>query len=327
MSTTSKSPRRVLLVAYETGMEALATYSHPCSPKTFTQPQLFACLVLKAFLRTDYRGLACVLADLPDLRQAIGLPRTPHFTTFQKAAHRLLRCPHVGRLLDATVRRTMGRARRVDLAAVDSTGMESHHVSRYFLTRRSREPGIWQTTTYKRFPKLAVVCDCLRHLVLSLYTARGPTPDVHRLRQTLTPATRRVHIEHLLADAGYDSEANHCFARDGCGIRTTIPPTHGRPTTKLPTTRYRRLMRQHFNTAAYGQRWQVETVFSAIKRRLGASLHGRTYHSQNRDMALMVLTYNIMLIWHAMQAFLRSNPDTFSSPGQGESTDLGMPLE
>ncbi len=51
MSMTSKSPRRVLLVAYETGMEALATYSHPCSPQTFTQPQLLACLVLKTFLR------------------------------------------------------------------------------------------------------------------------------------------------------------------------------------------------------------------------------------------------------------------------------------
>ena len=51
---------------------------------------------------------------------------------------------------------------------------------------------------------------------------------------------------------------------------------------------------------------EVEAVFSAIKRRLGSSLRGRTYHSQNRDMALMVLTYNIMLIWHAMKGFLRS---------------------
>ncbi len=296
----------VLLVAYATGKDALAEYTHPCSPKKFTQPQLFACLVLKTFLRTDYRGLAKFLDDLPDLRRTIDLKHTPHFTTFQKAAHRLLRHPHIGRLLDTTVRRAMGRTRRVDLAAVDSTGLEAHHVSRYFITRRSREPGLWQTTTYRRFPKLAVVCDCLRHVVLSFYTARGPTPDVHQLRRTLTPATRRVRITHLLADAGYDSEANHCFARHDCGIRTTIPPKYGRPTTKLPTTHYRRLMKQRFDTAAYGQRWQVETVFSAIKRRLGSSLRGRTYHSQNRDMALMVLTYNIMLIWHAMKGFLQS---------------------
>jgi len=76
MSTTSKSPRMVLLVAYATGKEALAEYTHPCSPKKFTQPQLFACLVLKTFLRTDYRGLAKFLDDLPDLRGRIDLKRT-----------------------------------------------------------------------------------------------------------------------------------------------------------------------------------------------------------------------------------------------------------
>ena len=97
----------VLLVAYATGKDALAEYTHPCSPKKFTQPQLFACLVLKTFLRTDYRGLACLLEDLPDLRRTIDLKRTPHFTTFQKAAHRLLRHPHIGRLLDTTVRRAI----------------------------------------------------------------------------------------------------------------------------------------------------------------------------------------------------------------------------
>jgi hypothetical protein len=35
---------------------ALLLYSHRNSPKKFTQHQLFACLVLKNFLRTDYRG-------------------------------------------------------------------------------------------------------------------------------------------------------------------------------------------------------------------------------------------------------------------------------
>jgi hypothetical protein len=35
---------------------ALLLYSHRNSPKKFTQHQLFACLVLKSFLRTDYRG-------------------------------------------------------------------------------------------------------------------------------------------------------------------------------------------------------------------------------------------------------------------------------
>ena len=111
MSTTSKSPRKVALVALAVGKDALPPYSHLCSPKKFTQPQLFACLVLKEFFKTDYRGIAAILADSTDLRQVIGLQTVPHFTTIQKAAPRLLRNQHVQQLLNHTVQRAKPRAR------------------------------------------------------------------------------------------------------------------------------------------------------------------------------------------------------------------------
>src|SRR6266850_1978410 len=55
MAATSKSPKKVLLVGYLIGKLALPDYAHKFSPKTYTQPQLFACLVLKEFLHRDYR--------------------------------------------------------------------------------------------------------------------------------------------------------------------------------------------------------------------------------------------------------------------------------
>ncbi len=91
MSTTSKSPRRVLKTAYAVAQRTLPAYSHRFSPKKFTQHQLFACLVLKEFLKTDYRGLVEFLADCDSLRAAIELEHVPHFTTVQKAADRLLK--------------------------------------------------------------------------------------------------------------------------------------------------------------------------------------------------------------------------------------------
>jgi len=98
--------------AWRVAARVLPAYSHQCSPKKFTQHQLFACLVLKAFLKTDYRGVVEHLSDCSDLREAIELKRVPHFTTVQKAAQRLLRSKHIDRLLDETVRRMMGRRRR-----------------------------------------------------------------------------------------------------------------------------------------------------------------------------------------------------------------------
>ena len=137
---TSKSPRRVLQVAYEAATRALPAHRHKFSPKKFTQPQLLACLVLKEFLRTDYRGLAEHLADHPDLGRLIDLEVVPHYTTFRKAAVRLLAAVPGRRMFDAVLRRALKdrvRRRRVRLAAGDGTGLESRHVSRYFTKRQA----------------------------------------------------------------------------------------------------------------------------------------------------------------------------------------------
>lgn len=311
MSTTSKSPRKVALVALKVAEKSLPRYAHRFSPRLYTQSQLFACLVLKVFFRTDYRGVTAMLEDLPDLRQTLGLQRVPHFTTLQKAAKRLLLSIPANRMLDATVHMTTRRSGRVPLAAVDSSGLESHHVSRYFVRRRSREPGLWQTTTYTRFPKLGIVCDCDRHMILSTLLARGPTPDVNQLKRTLRPATRRVTITTLLADAGYESESNHVFCREHLGIESIIPTTErGRPRKdgqpRSTTGRYRRQMAARFDKAKYGQRWQVETVFSMIKRNLGSALSSRSYWSQCREMMMLALVHNITILLYDAELFYRA---------------------
>jgi hypothetical protein len=145
MCRTCKSPRKVLVTAWNVAKGVLPAYRHRYSPKKFTQHKLFAGLVLKAFLKTDYRGLAACLQDSPTWCAAIELAKVPHFTTFPKAARRLLRAQPVAGLLDETVEHLMGRKHRVPLAASASTGLESHHTSRYFIHRRRRAPNLWQT--------------------------------------------------------------------------------------------------------------------------------------------------------------------------------------
>jgi Transposase DDE domain len=107
-----------------------------------------------------------------------------------------------------------------------------------------------------------------------------------------------VRVGAALADAGFDSEPNHVLAREVRGVRSFIPATAGRPTTKLPSGRYRRQMKQRLNKdyGRYGRRWQAETGFSMFKRRLGSAVSGHSYWSQCRDLLLMAITYNIMLL-------------------------------
>ena len=77
-------------MAYQVGKEALPDYGHRLSRNTYTLSQLFACLVLKSFFNTDYRGITNLLHDCPSWCQAIGLDRVPHFTTLQKVERKLL---------------------------------------------------------------------------------------------------------------------------------------------------------------------------------------------------------------------------------------------
>ena len=311
MAVTSKSPRQVVLAALDTARQALPAYSHRNSPKTFTQHQLFAALVLKNFLKTDYRGVVSHLEDNPSLVELLELRKIPHFTTLQKASCRLLASQSARRLLDETVKQQMGRRRRVASAAIDSTGLQCGCASAYFVKRRKRVGTPWKTVVYKRFPKLAVVCDIESHFILAFHARRGPRPDVDEFRSLVLEGQSRVRMLRMTADAGYDSEPNHRYARETLGIRTIIPPKYGRPTTKPATGRYRRLMQTRFDYDAYRDRVQVETVMSMIKRRQGSHVRARKYWSQCRELRLMALTHNIMILW-SPRVFYRALLTPFS---------------
>ncbi|MGH7176983.1 MAG: transposase, partial [Tepidisphaeraceae bacterium] len=299
MSLTSKSPRKVALEALAVARQALPTYSSEFSRKDFTLAQHFACLVLKCFLRTDYRGIVAFLADLPDLMKALELKKVPHFTTLQKAHVRILSFGPSSQLLDVTVRRALHERLAVELAAGDSTGIDSSQISPYFIKRRSPKHKTPQTTTYSRYPKLELLCDCRTHIVLHAIPTLGPHPDTDRLRPLLfPPLSRGVKIDCALFDAGYDSESNHVFCRESCGIRSVIPPLIGRrfiDPTREPRGRWRRLMKRRRDWR-FGQRWQVETVISMIKRRLGGYVLNRSNPARSREMMLKVLTHNIMIL-------------------------------
>jgi len=299
---TSKSPRDVAMVALAAGKEAFSDYSHVYSPHKFTQPQLFACLVLKEFEKKDYRGIRQLLIDCADLRQAIGLASVPHYTTLQKASRRLLQALPVRKLIANTVRRIQRRRRRVKYGAADSTGFDAHHASRYFIFRTSvnkkgKEPK--KRHTYKHYGKLMTVIDTATHAILAAVASVGPSPDIDQLDEVMGHLPAFVAMQHLVADAGFDSAHNHRLLREEHGMRSTIPPEYGRPPkdpSTLPRDKYRRLMKTRFNKKAYSHRPQAETVYSMMKRNLGSFLRAKTHPGRMRDMMLKVLTHNLAIL-------------------------------
>jgi hypothetical protein len=122
---TSKSTLTVARMALRAAQGAMSPYAHPKSPKKFTQPQLVACLIVKEFLRLDYRGIHVLLGEWSDLREVLELRKAPHFTTLCAASRRLLTQARVAALLSATLalcRKAKLLPRRTELAANYGTG-------------------------------------------------------------------------------------------------------------------------------------------------------------------------------------------------------------
>lgn len=95
MGTTTrrmtKSPVRLAREALQVGQQGLQAYLAAKSPKKFTQPQLFAILVLRQFFKTDYRGIVELLTDMSDLRETLGLKQVLLYSTLCYAKQRLLK--------------------------------------------------------------------------------------------------------------------------------------------------------------------------------------------------------------------------------------------
>ena len=105
----SKSLKATVLEAFHTGKTALPSYFHSKSRHDFTSAQLFALLVLRAQLKTDFRGVVCFLQDFPDVLRWLDLRRIPHYSTLCRTAQRISK--HFSELLDATLVQACTRGR------------------------------------------------------------------------------------------------------------------------------------------------------------------------------------------------------------------------
>jgi hypothetical protein len=152
-------------------------------------------------------------------------------------------------------------------------------------------------------------------MILGAVVDRGPKLDYAEFEPALMQALSRHRFDTLLADAGYESEAFHELCRQDLGIESIFPTTirgrhrlDGQPNTTI-TGHYRKQLHKDFPKEVYGQRWQIETVFSMIKRRLGSHLTSRRPFSINREVVLRVITHNLMIIRRLLRSFEQSRTD------------------
>lgn len=190
--------------------------------------------------------------------------------------------------------KTLGILAEQSRVAIDATGLESRHVSRYYVWRMG---GRHSRLAY---PKLTVACDLASHLWLAAFVCMGPCQDSPQFPPTIRQAAARQRITEVLGDKGYDAEHNHRLCREELAIPSTLIPVRRKSKLAIdrtwPRTPYRREMKRRIRHSDFGQRWQAESAFSRDKRLLGAALRARTWLMQQWEILLRVLTHNILIV-------------------------------
>lgn len=258
----------------------LSDYSCPKSRHTFTQPQLLACLVLRALKKLTYRGTTELLEVSDALREVLGLDRVPAHTTLIEFGKKL-----GPRTLDALVGQVLAVLQEKGLVvhevAIDSTGLETRAASTHYLSRSRGQRG--------GYVKLALAVACTSIVLVSATAGLGPGNDLAEAPHLLWRSATRCSPDWLLADSGYDAEKIHRFCR-AWDVISHIPPV---PKTRDGTIRSGpgRIRCGRSRPYLYGRRWSVESFISGLKRTCGWTLSARSQPALRTEAMLKALAY------------------------------------
>jgi len=176
-------------------------------------------------------------------------------------------------------------------ASIDSTGLDAGSRSAHYAWRTGQK-----RYELRRWPKLTLACHNATHLLIDVVVSDGPSQDAPFFKRILPKAQGRLPLDCVLADAGYDAESNHEFARLEQGVRSSVIDLNRRGGRRWSKTKYRRQMYRRFCRIKYRQRVQIESAISRFKRRLTASLRGRSRTTQCHEVHLRVLTHDLLLL-------------------------------
>lgn len=233
------------------------------------------------YLKTDYRRIIELLELMPGIRQVIGLDQLPHFTTINKFFLRI----NTSLTYDMFVQTVYLFRNEPTIAAIDSTGYSSNYASRHYLWRIGL--GKYNRRNYM---KLSISVSTANQCIIAAKTRVGPRNDNIDFPRLAKQSASIAKLTYIVADKGYDSEANHRLVRQ-LGSKPMIPlrihkgcRTNGS---------FRRKMLRHFDENIYHQRSLVETVNSVMKRLMGSWTQSRSLVPQCKETYMMCAVYNV----------------------------------
>jgi len=241
------------------------SYLHRFGPKKFKlKHHLFALITMEAFQLSLRRAEKLLLM--------FGI-RVPTYSALCKRRKKIPAAIWFG-----LMKLTAGLQHKT--IAIDATGFSRTNPSFHFVKRIDRKNPV------KGYAKLSMIYDVNRHKIIKLHTR---IKSAHEIRDVKFLIGNCCQLKCLLADKAYDAEWLHeyCFER---GVQTIIPKKKN-----IHRGRFRKKQMINFSEEKYHKRSNIESGFSAIKRKYGGSVSGKSLSSINAELSCKAICHNLEL--------------------------------
>lgn len=202
-------------------------------------------------------------------------------------------------LLKTLVHESAAPLQAVETAfATDSTGFATSTYARWFDEKYGHEKKC------QRWIKLHAQVGTLTNVIASVEATESSVGDSVMLVPLLKSSVERgFNVRELSADKAYLSNDNLTAVEAANAVPYIPLKANSRPTGK--SAAWRRLYhtfeaRNDEFLAHYHQRSNVESTFSMVKRKFGASVRAKTHAAQVNEVLLKCLCHNLAVLVHAI---------------------------
>jgi transposase len=268
----------------------------PQPTQTFGRPRLLLADVVFGLTYKTYSTMSGrrFTSELKDAQESGFITKAAHYNS----AFRYLENPEVTDILKALIEQSANPLRAVETDfAVDSSGFATTTYDRWFDHKwgKMRSEAKWV--------KAHLMCGVTTNIVTSVEVTATETADAPQLPYLVNQTAKNFEIKELSADKAYSSRKN-LRAVNAVGGVPYIPfksYSKGSQGSKPFDGLWNQMWHYYsFNRnvflSHYHKRSNVETTFSMIKGKFGASVRAKTPIAQINEVLCKVLCHNICIL-------------------------------
>lgn len=238
------------------------------------------------------------MSDLRDATSKGYIARTPHYNSIFNVLDREDLTPLLKNLITKSALPL--KALETEFA-VDSTGFGTMNFYRHFSAKYGHD------RVRRSFVNLHVMTGCRTNVVTAAEATVGQSSDSTTLPVLVNATTPHFNVEQVAADKAYGSVTN-LELLDGQGIKAMIPfKSNASPVSRNTKNsevwarlfHFFSLHREEF-LSHYHTRSNVESTFSAMKRKFSDQIRSKSPVAQTNEALLKVVCHNLVCLIHEM---------------------------